>query len=106
MTLFLDPEIIKMVGFLDPEIIKMVDRSFMAQSSAQSLHNHCTIIDQSLHKNMNNHTTKHYTIMKQQGAKTIVLDTIEINLVIMFYVLFQENFEAFCVSFFPEKLCT
>ena len=29
MTLFLDPEIVKMVRFLDPEISKMVDRSFI-----------------------------------------------------------------------------
>ena len=32
MTLFLDPEIVKMVLFLDPEIIKMVDRSFMVSA--------------------------------------------------------------------------
>ena len=29
MTLFLDPEIVKMVRFLDPEIVEKVDKSFM-----------------------------------------------------------------------------
>ena len=32
MTLFLDPEIVKMVRFLDPEISKMVDRSYISPS--------------------------------------------------------------------------
>ena len=41
MTLFLDPQIVKMVRFMDPEIVKMVNRSFMEVlwSSLATLYN-------------------------------------------------------------------